>query len=72
VTEKDLYRVLSEVIRDNYIVLTDTMVVKVNAFHERFKNADSVNYDDLMRIEKDKKYGYEKYLKQWKEQGILS
>ena len=53
------------------IKLTNSMTVKTDKFSELFSDANELTYDELMRVEEENDYGYEKYIEEWKSEGLI-
>jgi hypothetical protein len=53
------------------IKLTNNLFVETQAFADLFKDCLVVSYEELMRIDIAKGYGYSKYIEQWKRDGLI-
>ena len=64
--EKQLKNIFGDIININSCVMVET-----KKFSELFTDAKELTYDELMRVEKENNYGYEKYIEEWKEKGLF-
>ena len=53
------------------IRLKNNLIVPAWKFSELFVEAENISYDELMRIDAEKEYGYSRYIEEWKERGLI-
>ena len=53
------------------IQLSKNVSVDIEKFKQLFSDVEKLTFDELMRVDEENNYGYEKYIEKWKEEGLI-
>ena len=53
------------------IVLEKNMTVEAEVFSQLFAECENLSYDELVRVDRSRGYGYYPYIERWREQGLI-
>ena len=68
----DIKTKLADLVDGDRIVLDKYTRVKISRFAELFSECTEFSYQELKRVDAKMDYGYDRYIEQWKEQGLIS